>query len=83
MTPPISIASSVARSPAFLTHATATQPTKRLKSFSLRWIHGAGALACCSGMAALHLAIAAALVDRRRVILAASALYAATISPSS
>lgn len=41
---------------------------------------GAGALACCSGMAALHLAIAAALVDRRRVILAASALYAATIS---
>jgi len=41
---------------------------------------GAGALACSSGMAALNLAIMAALVDRRRVILAASALYGATIS---
>jgi cystathionine beta-lyase/cystathionine gamma-synthase len=41
---------------------------------------GAGALACSSGMAALNLAIAAALLDRRRVILAASALYGATIS---
>jgi len=41
---------------------------------------GAGALACASGMAALHLALMAALVDRRRVILAASALYGATIN---
>lgn len=41
---------------------------------------GAGALACCSGMAALNLAIATALIDRRRVILAANALYGATIS---
>src|SRR5580700_9922977 len=41
---------------------------------------GAGALACSSGMAALNLAISAALLDRRRVILAASALYGATIS---
>jgi cystathionine beta-lyase/cystathionine gamma-synthase len=41
---------------------------------------GAGALACSSGMAALNLAIAAALLDRRRVILAASALYGATIN---
>src|SRR6185437_8197428 len=41
---------------------------------------GAGALACSSGMAALHLAITAALLDRRRVILAASALYGATIN---
>jgi cystathionine beta-lyase/cystathionine gamma-synthase len=41
---------------------------------------GAGSLACSSGMAALNLAIMAALVDRRRVILAASALYGATIS---
>jgi cystathionine beta-lyase/cystathionine gamma-synthase len=41
---------------------------------------GAGALACSSGMAALHLAITAALVDRRRVILAADAIYGATIS---
>src|ERR1700685_4437211 len=41
---------------------------------------GAGALACGSAMAALNLAIMAALLDRRRVILAASALYGATIS---
>lgn len=41
---------------------------------------GAGALACASGMAALHLALLAALVDRRRVVLAASALYGATIN---
>jgi O-acetylhomoserine/O-acetylserine sulfhydrylase-like pyridoxal-dependent enzyme len=41
---------------------------------------GAGALACSSGMAALHLAITAALVDRRRVILSADAIYGATIS---
>jgi cystathionine gamma-synthase/methionine-gamma-lyase len=41
---------------------------------------GAGTLACGSGMAALNLAIMAALLDRRRVILAASALYGATIN---
>jgi cystathionine beta-lyase/cystathionine gamma-synthase len=41
---------------------------------------GTAALACSSGMAALNLAIMAALLDRRRVILAASALYGATIS---
>jgi cystathionine beta-lyase/cystathionine gamma-synthase len=41
---------------------------------------GVGALACSSGMAALNLAITAALIDRRRVILAASALYGATIN---
>ncbi|HYA18651.1 MAG TPA: aminotransferase class I/II-fold pyridoxal phosphate-dependent enzyme [Bryobacteraceae bacterium] len=41
---------------------------------------GAGALACASGMAALNMAIMAALVDRRRVLLAANALYGATIN---
>jgi cystathionine beta-lyase/cystathionine gamma-synthase len=41
---------------------------------------GAGALACSSGMAAIDLAIKAALIDRPRVILAASALYGATIN---
>jgi cystathionine beta-lyase/cystathionine gamma-synthase len=41
---------------------------------------GAGSMACSSGMAALNLAIMAALIDRRRVILAASALYGATIN---
>jgi cystathionine beta-lyase/cystathionine gamma-synthase len=41
---------------------------------------GAGALACASGMAAVNIAIMAALVDRRRVLLAANALYGATIN---
>ena len=41
--------------------------------------NGAGALACGSGMAALHTAILAALADRRRSIVAGSALYGATI----
>lgn len=41
---------------------------------------GEGALACATGMAALNIAILAALVDRRRVLLAASALYGATIN---
>ena len=40
--------------------------------------NGHGALACASGMAALQLALTAALIDRRKHILAASALYGAT-----
>jgi cystathionine gamma-synthase/methionine-gamma-lyase len=40
---------------------------------------GAGALACSSGMSALHMAISTALIDRRRVILAAKLLYGATL----
>src|SRR5581483_4514770 len=40
---------------------------------------GAGALACSSGMAALHMAVNTALVDRRRVVVAARLLYGATI----
>lgn len=41
---------------------------------------GHGALACASGMAAIHIAIETALVDRRRSIVAANALYGATVS---
>jgi cystathionine beta-lyase/cystathionine gamma-synthase len=41
---------------------------------------GAGALACSSGMAAVHMAVNTALTDRRRVLLAANALYGATLS---
>jgi cystathionine gamma-synthase/methionine-gamma-lyase len=41
---------------------------------------GAGALACSSGMAALHMAINTALLDRRRAVLAASVLYGATLN---
>ena len=40
---------------------------------------GDAALACASGMAALHTAIAAALTDRRRSIVAANAMYGATV----
>lgn len=40
---------------------------------------GAGALATCSGMAALQIAFQAALVDRRPSILVANAIYGATI----
>jgi cystathionine beta-lyase/cystathionine gamma-synthase len=40
--------------------------------------NGHGALACSSGMAALHIALLAALTDRRKSVLAASAMYGAT-----
>jgi cystathionine beta-lyase/cystathionine gamma-synthase len=40
---------------------------------------GAGSQSCASGMAALQLAIASALTDRRKSIVAAGALYGATI----
>lgn len=40
---------------------------------------GAGSLACSTGMAAIHMALSAALIDRRRVILAGSLLYGATL----
>ncbi|HBY59606.1 MAG TPA: cystathionine gamma-synthase [Solibacterales bacterium] len=40
---------------------------------------GASALACASGMSALQIAISAALLDRRKSIVAAEALYGATI----
>ena len=41
---------------------------------------GAGALACASGMGAMQIALLAALTDRRKSIVAADALYGATIS---
>src|SRR6266481_5670989 len=41
---------------------------------------GHGSLACASGMAALHIALLAALTDRRKTVLAADALYGATTS---
>ncbi|MDX2153036.1 MAG: PLP-dependent aspartate aminotransferase family protein [Bryobacteraceae bacterium] len=40
---------------------------------------GAAALACASGMSALQIALTAALVDRRKSVVAAEALYGATI----
>jgi cystathionine beta-lyase/cystathionine gamma-synthase len=41
---------------------------------------GHGALACASGMAAIHMALMTALTDRRRCVVAAGALYGATVS---
>jgi cystathionine beta-lyase/cystathionine gamma-synthase len=41
--------------------------------------NGHGALACATGMIALHTAIVTALADRRKSILAADALYGATV----
>ena len=41
---------------------------------------GAGTLACSSGMSAMQVALTAALTDRRKSIVAASALYGATVS---
>lgn len=41
---------------------------------------GAGSLACASGMSALHVALMAALADRRKSVLAADAIYGATVS---
>jgi cystathionine gamma-synthase/methionine-gamma-lyase len=42
--------------------------------------NGEAALACASGMAALHTAILSALTDRHRSIVAANAMYGATVS---
>jgi cystathionine beta-lyase/cystathionine gamma-synthase len=42
--------------------------------------NGHGALACASGMAAIHMAVETALVDRRRSVVAANALYGASVS---
>jgi cystathionine gamma-synthase/methionine-gamma-lyase len=41
---------------------------------------GAAALACASGMAAIHTALLCALADRRKSILAANAMYGATVT---
>jgi cystathionine gamma-synthase/methionine-gamma-lyase len=41
---------------------------------------GHGALACGSGMAAMHMAMMAALADRRKSVVAANATYGATVS---
>ena len=42
--------------------------------------NGHGALACSSGMAAIHVALLTALTDRRKSVVAADALYGATVN---
>jgi cystathionine gamma-synthase/methionine-gamma-lyase len=57
-----------------------TNPTTDALQEALAMLeNGAGSLACGSGMMALHMAIYAALVDRKRSVVAAKALYGATI----
>lgn len=41
---------------------------------------GHGALACASGMAAIHMAVVTAMADRRKSVVAANALYGASVS---
>jgi cystathionine gamma-synthase/methionine-gamma-lyase len=41
---------------------------------------GHGSMACSSGMTAVHMAVLAALTDRRKSVVAASALYGATVA---
>src|SRR5262245_13971843 len=42
--------------------------------------NGASALACASGMAAIHTALVTALTDRRKSILAAKAMYGQSVT---
>lgn len=56
-------------------------PTNRaLEELVTSLENGHGALACASGMSALQIAVLAALTDRRKSIVAAHALYGATVS---
>jgi cystathionine beta-lyase/cystathionine gamma-synthase len=63
--------------PSYLRYNNPT--TDALQEVLTKLENGAGALACGSGMMALQMAIHAALVDRRRSVVAAKALYGATI----
>ncbi|MEO8593551.1 MAG: PLP-dependent aspartate aminotransferase family protein [Candidatus Solibacter sp.] len=51
-----------------------------LEDLMCRLESGESALACASGMAALHTAVLSALTDRRRCILAANAMYGASVA---
>src|SRR5262249_30715417 len=62
-------------------YARYDNPTNRaLEELMAELENGADALACSSGMMALHTALLAALTDRRKTVLAADALYGATFS---
>jgi cystathionine beta-lyase/cystathionine gamma-synthase len=54
-------------------------PTRAVLEELLRELEsGAGAIACASGMSALHLAVLAALMDRPKRVIAANMMYGAT-----
>ena len=52
--------------------------TRALEELMTALENGHGALACSSGMMAIHMALLAALTDRHKSVLAANALYGAT-----
>jgi cystathionine beta-lyase/cystathionine gamma-synthase len=53
--------------------------TSALEELAAALEGGRGALACASGMSALHIALLTALADRRKSVVASNALYGATI----
>jgi cystathionine gamma-synthase/methionine-gamma-lyase len=60
-------------------YARYDNPTRSVLEELVRELEGgAGALACASGMIAIHTALMAALLDRPKRVIAASALYGAT-----
>lgn len=52
--------------------------TAALEELAASLESGHGALACASGMAAIHISLLAALLDRRKSVVAANAMYGAT-----
>jgi cystathionine gamma-synthase/methionine-gamma-lyase len=54
--------------------------TQALEELCASLESGHGALACSSGMAAIHVALLTALTDRRKSVVAANALYGATVN---
>src|SRR4051794_16887401 len=62
-------------------YARYSNPTNAaLEELTAALENGHGALACSTGMAAIHITILAALMDRRKSIIAANAMYGATTS---
>ena len=60
--------------------ATTTPRVRRLRNWSAELESGAGAIACASGMAGIHMAVLAALMDRPKRVVAANMMYGATTS---
>jgi cystathionine gamma-synthase/methionine-gamma-lyase len=60
-------------------YARYSNPTNAaLEELAASLENGSGALACASGMVAIHISLLAALLDRRKSVVAANAMYGAT-----
>jgi cystathionine gamma-synthase/methionine-gamma-lyase len=66
------------KGPSYARHDNPT--TSGLEELISELENGHGAIACASGMSALHLAITTALLDRPKRVLAANAIYGATMN---